>query len=60
LALHATFSSLTDGDLRDRVRAALAQAEAARTAQIARAWTQLAELLGYRVRPDLGANFETW
>jgi AcrR family transcriptional regulator len=59
LALHATFSSLTDGDLRDRVQAALAQAEAARTAQIARAWTQLAELFGYRLRPDLATSFET-
>ena len=59
LALHATFSSLTDGNLRDQVQAALAQAEAARTTQIARAWTQLADMFGYRLRPDLATSFET-
>jgi AcrR family transcriptional regulator len=59
LALHATFSSLTDGDLRDQVRAALAQAEAARTAQVALAWQQLAAIFGYRLRPELATDFET-
>jgi AcrR family transcriptional regulator len=59
LALHATFSSLTDGELRDQVQAALAQAEATRTAQIARAWQQLAGLFGYRLRPELATSFDT-
>jgi AcrR family transcriptional regulator len=59
LALHATFSSLTDSALRDQIRAGLAQAEAARTAEVARAWQQLAALFGYRLRPELSATFET-
>ncbi len=42
LALHAAFSSLSDGELREQVRSALAQAEEARTAQVARAWRQMA------------------
>jgi len=59
LALHATFSSLADSELRDQVQAVLVQAEAARTAQIARAWQQLAGLFGYRLRPELVTSFET-
>jgi AcrR family transcriptional regulator len=58
LALHATFSSLADGALRDQVQAALAQAEASRTAQIAEAWRQLADLFGYRLRPELDTSFD--
>jgi AcrR family transcriptional regulator len=58
LALHATFSSLTDGQLRDQVRAALAQAEAAHTDRVAEAWRQLAALFGYRLRPELAASFD--
>jgi hypothetical protein len=59
LALHATFMSLADGDLRDQIQVALAQAEQARTAQIAQSWEQLTGLFGYRLRPELGATFET-
>jgi AcrR family transcriptional regulator len=59
LALHATFSSLADSELRDQVQAALAQAEATHTAQIARAWQQLAGLFGYRLRPELATSFDT-
>jgi AcrR family transcriptional regulator len=59
LALHATFSSLTDDTLRARVQAALTQAEAIRTAQIADAWRQLAGLFGYRLRPELDTSFDT-
>lgn len=59
LALHATFSGLADGDLRNQVQAALAQAEAGQTALIAKAWEQLAGLLGYRLRPELGCGFDT-
>lgn len=59
LAVHATFSSLTDGELRDQIQAALIQAEAARTAQVALAWQQLAALFGYRLRPELATTYET-
>jgi AcrR family transcriptional regulator len=59
LALHATFMSLADGELRDQVRAALARSEQAHKAQVAGAWEQLARLFGYRLRPELGATFET-
>ena len=59
LALHATFSSLVDDALRARVEAALTQAEATRTAQIAEAWRQLAGLFGYRLRPELNTSFDT-
>ncbi len=59
LALQATFMSLADGDLRDQVRAALAESEREHVAAVARAWQYLTELLGYRLRPELGASFET-
>jgi len=59
LALHATFSSLADGDLRDQIRAALAHAEADHIALIARSWGQIAGLFGYRLRPELATSFDT-
>jgi AcrR family transcriptional regulator len=59
LALHAAFSSLTDGELREQVRSALAHADVVRTSQVAQAWQQLAGLFGYRLRPELSTNFET-
>ena len=59
LALHATFSGLSDGELRDQVQTALAHAEAHHVALVAQAWHQIADLFGYRLRPELGANFET-
>ena len=59
VALHATFMSLADGELRDQVQAALAESERAHLARIARAWEQLAGLFGYRLRPELGATFAT-
>jgi AcrR family transcriptional regulator len=58
LALHATFSGLSDGDLRDQVQAALAHAEAHHVALVAQAWTQIAGLFGYRLRPELGTSFD--
>ena len=58
LALHATVMSLAEGDLRDEVQVALAQSEQGRTGRVATAWQQLAGLLGYRLRPELGATFE--
>jgi len=57
-ALHATVMSLTGGDLRDEVQAALAESEKGRTARVANAWEQLAGLFGYRLRPELGATIE--
>jgi AcrR family transcriptional regulator len=59
LALHATFSSLSDGELHDQVREALAHAEAEHVGLIARAWHQIAGLFGYRLRPELATSFET-
>jgi AcrR family transcriptional regulator len=58
LALHATFVSLTDEELRRQVQAALAESERAHLASVARAWEHLCGLLGYRLRPELGATFE--
>ena len=58
LALHATFMSLGDGDLRDQVQAALNQSEQAHNARIAQAWRQLTALFGYRLRPESGITFE--
>ncbi|MFB9447473.1 TetR/AcrR family transcriptional regulator [Dactylosporangium vinaceum] len=59
LALHATFSGLADGDLRDQVQTALNQAESSHNALIARAWQQIAAVIGYRLRPELAAGFDT-
>jgi AcrR family transcriptional regulator len=59
LALNATFLSLADGQLRDQVAEALAQSEHAHRARVAKAWELMAGLFGYRLRPELGATFET-
>jgi AcrR family transcriptional regulator len=59
LALHATFLSIADGELRDQVQAALAQSGRDHIARVARAWEHLTGLFGYRLRPELGATFET-
>jgi AcrR family transcriptional regulator len=59
LALHATFLSIADEDLRDQVQAALAQSEHDHIARVASAWERLTGLIGYRLRPELGATFET-
>lgn len=58
LALHATFLSLADGELRDQVQAALADSERRRASQIASAWQQLAALFAYRLRPELAITYE--
>lgn len=60
IALHATFMSLPDGDLRREVQASLAASERRRSARIARAWVRLAELFGYRLRPDTSVSFGTF
>ncbi|MGO9276965.1 MAG: TetR/AcrR family transcriptional regulator, partial [Streptosporangiaceae bacterium] len=59
VALHATFMSLADGQLRDQVRLGLAQSEQDHVARLAQAWELLAGLFGYRLRPEMGATFET-
>ncbi|MGE5291277.1 MAG: TetR/AcrR family transcriptional regulator [Micromonosporaceae bacterium] len=59
IALHATFMSLADGELRDQVQVTLAQSEHGRMARVAKAWEHLAGLFGYRLRPELGATFTT-
>ena len=59
LALHATFSSQSDGELRDQIQAALAHTEAGHVALVAQAWRQIAGLFGYRLRPELATSFET-
>jgi len=59
LALHATFSGLSNGELHDQIQAALAQAEADHVALVAQAWKQIAVLFGYRLRPALATSFET-
>jgi len=59
IALHATVMSLAEGDLRDQVQAGLAQTEQAHTARVAAAWERVVGLFGYRLRPELGATFET-
>ncbi|TWF76708.1 hypothetical protein FHX44_112603 [Pseudonocardia hierapolitana] len=58
LALHATFLSLPDGDLRADVQAALTASERGFTTRIAAAWQEWAELFGFRLRPALGTGFE--
>jgi AcrR family transcriptional regulator len=59
LALHATFLSIADEELRDQVQAALARSEHDHIARVASAWERLTGLMGYRLRPELGASFET-
>jgi AcrR family transcriptional regulator len=59
VALHATFMSIPDGDLRDQVQAALARSEERHQARVAAAWEQLTALFGYRLRPELAATFTT-
>jgi AcrR family transcriptional regulator len=57
LALHATFMSLAGDQLRAQVRTALAASEREHLSRVAGAWEMLAGLLGYRLRPEMGATF---
>lgn len=59
LALHATFLSVADEDLRDELRTALAESEQAFIRRIAASWKTMAGLFGYRLRPELDATFES-
>lgn len=58
-ALHATFLSLPDGDLRREIQSALTVCEQNLSNRIAAAYAQGANLIGVRLRPDLGATYET-
>lgn len=57
VALHATYLSLADDELRSQVQAALAQSEQEHAERVAAAWKLLTGLLGYRLRPETGATF---
>jgi len=57
VALNATFMSLADDELRVQVQAALAESEREHLGRVTSAWEQLAGLLGYRLRPELGVTF---
>jgi AcrR family transcriptional regulator len=59
LALHATFTGIPDGELRDQVRAAIARSEERHLTRVAAAWQQLTALFGYRPRPGPGVTFQT-
>jgi AcrR family transcriptional regulator len=59
LALHSTFLSVADDDLRQSLQIALADSDRDFIARIARGWSQLAGILGYRLRAELDASFET-
>ncbi len=58
LALHATYLSVADEELRRDLQEALARSERDFIGRIAAAWQRLVGLFGYRLRPELGATFE--
>lgn len=58
IALHATLLSLPDGDLRTEVQARLTTSERELTARLAEAYRYYAELVGCRLRPELGVTFD--
>ncbi|MGW4065134.1 TetR/AcrR family transcriptional regulator [Amycolatopsis sp. NPDC004747] len=59
LALHATFLSLGDGELRDRVQETLRRSEQGFVDRVAASWQHVAGLFGYRLRPGYGTSFAT-
>ncbi|MFL6118100.1 TetR/AcrR family transcriptional regulator [Actinophytocola sp.] len=59
LALHATFLSLGEGGLRERIQEILARSEHGFITRVAMAWEHIATLFGYRLRAELGSTFET-
>ena|SRR5690606_23669712 len=59
LALHATFLSLPEGELRDEVQSALTASERGVRARLAETYERMSALLGLRLRAESGASFET-
>lgn len=59
LALHATFLSLSGGELRDQVQRTLAESERGFIGRVAAAWREIADLFGYRLRPEANVEYET-
>ena len=59
LALHATFLSVANDDLREELQAALARSEQSFSGRVAASWELLCGLFGYRLHPELDATFET-
>ncbi len=60
LALHATFLSVDDEELRNDLQAALAESERDFISRVAAGWQRIVEAFGYRLRPELGASFEVF
>jgi hypothetical protein len=58
LALHATFLSVAEEELRNALQAALAKSERGFISRIANSWELLAGLLGYRLREEVQGSFE--
>jgi len=59
MALHATHLSLDDGELRDEIGQSLAASERALVRRTAENFLGYLSLMGYRIRPELGADAET-
>ena len=57
IALNAASMGLVDGDLRDEVQTALARSENDRGERIAKAWEIMAQIFGFRMRPESGMTF---
>ncbi len=60
LALHATFLSVADEELRHDLEVALVASERDFVGRVAAAWELLAKLLGYRLRPETGGSYESF
>lgn len=58
VALHATFMSIDDHEVREQVQAALAESERELLARVALAWERLAGQFGYRLRAGNAVTFE--
>src|ERR1700733_8053856 len=58
VALHATYLSLADDELRSEIQAALAESERDHVARVAAAWELMTSLFGYRLRPETGSSFK--
>ena len=59
MALHATYLSLDDGELRDEIGESLAESERTLVRRTASNFGAYLSVMGYRVRPELGADTET-